>query len=52
MSPVDGVGCLGFLKKASRDMRNAANEFAATVEAHAQRVRWMKAAERKRRERS
>jgi hypothetical protein len=25
MSPVDGIRCLGFLRKASRDMRDAAN---------------------------
>jgi hypothetical protein len=52
MSPVDGVGCLGFLRKASREMRDAANDFVATVDAHAQRVRWMKGANRKRRERN
>jgi hypothetical protein len=52
MSPVDGIGCLGFLKRASYEMRDAANEFVATVDAHAQRVRWMKEANRKRRERS
>lgn len=52
MSPVDGIGCLGFLKRASRDMRDAANDFAATVDAHAQRVLWMKETNRKRRERS
>lgn len=52
MSPVDGIGCLGFLKKASREMRDAAIDLVETVDAHAQRVRWMKAANRKRRERS
>lgn len=52
MSPVDGVGCLGFLRKASRDMRDVANNFVATVDAHAQRVRRMKEANRKTRERS
>lgn len=52
MSPADGVGCLGFLKKASREMRDAAIEFVDTVDAHAQRVQWMKEAKRKRRERS
>ena len=51
MSPVDGIGCLGYLKKASRDMRDAAKEFVATVDAHAERVRWMKEAKRKSRER-
>ena len=50
MSPVDGVRCLGFLRKASRDMRDAANSLVATVDAHAQRVRWMKEANRKRRD--
>jgi hypothetical protein len=49
MSPVDGIGCLGFLKKASREMRDAANDFVATVDAHAQRVLWMKEANRMRR---
>lgn len=52
MSPVDSIGCLGFLKRSSRDIRDAANELVATVEAHAQRVRWMREADRKRRERS
>jgi hypothetical protein len=52
MSPFDGVDCLGFLKKASREMRDAANEFVATVDDHAQRVKWMKEANRKRRERA
>jgi hypothetical protein len=52
MSPVDGIGCLGFLKKASREMRDAANDFVATVDAHAERVQWMKEANRKTRERS
>ena len=52
MSPVDGIGCLGFLRKASREMRDAANDFVATVDAHAERVRWMKQANHKTRERS
>ena len=52
MSPIDGVDCLGFLKKASREMRDAAIDFVDTVDAHAQRVQWMKEAKRKRRERS
>jgi hypothetical protein len=51
MSPIDGVDCLGFLKKAGREMRDAANHFVATVDAHADRVRWMKEENRKRRER-
>lgn len=51
MSPVDGVAPLGFLTKTSRDMRDAASEFAATVDAHAARVHWMKAENRKRRKR-
>lgn len=51
MSPFDGIDCLGFLKKASREMHEAANEFVATVDAHAQRVQWMKETNRKRRER-
>jgi hypothetical protein len=52
MSPVDGIGCLGFLKKASREMRDAANDFVATVDAHAQRVQWMKKAKREERKQS
>jgi len=52
MSPVDGIGCLGFLKKASREMRDVAIEFVDTVDAHAERVQWMKKAKRNRRERS
>lgn len=51
MSPADGIGCLGYLRKASRDLRDASKELVATVDAHAQRVRWMKEANRKRRER-
>jgi hypothetical protein len=51
MSPFDGVDCLGFLKKASREIRDAANDFVGTVDAHAERVRWMKEQNRKRRER-
>jgi hypothetical protein len=51
MSPADGISCLGFLKKASRDMRDAANEFVAAVDAHADRVRWMKKANQKARQR-
>jgi len=47
MSPVDGIGCLGYLKKASRDLRDASKELVATVDAHAERVRWMWAARRK-----
>jgi hypothetical protein len=51
MSPFDGIDCLGFLKKASREMRDAANEFVATVDAHGERVRWMKGVNRQNRER-
>ena len=52
MSPSDGIACLGFLKKASREIRDAATELVATVDAHAERVRWMREANRKRRERN
>lgn len=51
MSPVDGIGCLGYLRKASRDMRDASKELVAAVDAHATRVRWMKEAKRQSRER-
>jgi hypothetical protein len=50
MSPVDGIGCLGYLRKASRDVRDASKELVAAVDAHATRVRWMKEAKRKSRE--
>lgn len=50
MSPVDGIGCLGYLRKASRDLRDAVKELTATVDFHAGRVRYMKEENRKRRE--
>jgi hypothetical protein len=51
MSPVDGIGCLGYLRKASRDVRDASKDLVAVVDAHAERVRWMKEAKRQDRER-
>ena len=51
MSPVDGIGCLGYLRKASRDVRDASKELVAAVDAHAERVRWMKEVKRQDRER-
>jgi hypothetical protein len=50
MSPIDGVGCLGYLRKASRDLRDASKELVAAVDEHAQRVRWMKDFNRKNRD--
>jgi hypothetical protein len=51
MSPVDGIGCLGYLRKASRDVRDASKDLVAVVDAHAERVRWMKEVKRQDRER-
>lgn len=51
MSPFDGIACLGYLIKASRDVLDASKELVASVDAHSTRVRWMKEAKRKSRAR-
>jgi hypothetical protein len=46
MSPSDGVACLDFLRQISRELLDGATNFVTTVDAHAQRIEWMKDADR------